>query len=466
MKRIRSLVGTAYVIVDLILLLVSFYLPHYLYYGGLLPQELIKTHSLVYAFWMVSTILLFLSSQLYETPRELTILREATRTMRAFALSASLSILILFFLKVHTFSRLVIISNFFLAIFFLVLWRIVKRYLVSYLIERGFNNYNVLIVGAGKAGRKLYEAMHRKPQLGFRVVGFLDDRIPEDTLIKDRPVLGAVDDFEDVARRNFIDQVFITIPSERDVVSRVGFYAKLLGIAIQILPDNYGFGNGELHLQRIDDLSLLEYYRVHLNYKMIIIKRLMDLIISTMALILLLPVFFLIGCAIKLNNPGPVFYSSKRWGRKGRLFNCYKFRSMVANADLLKSGLRTNNEMDGPVFKIKNDPRITRVGAWLRKYSLDELPQIWNVFKGDMSLVGPRPLPEEEKVGEYKLEYLRRLSIKPGLTCLWQVRGRNDIPFTRWMKLDDYYIRNWSPKLDIEILLRTIPAVVKGKGAY
>ena len=139
---------------------------------------------------------------------------------------------------------------------------------------------------------------------------------------------------------------------------------------------------------------------------------------------------------------------------------------MVQNADELRLQLQSANEMDGPVFKIKNDPRMTAVGRWLRKYSIDELPQLWNVLRGDMSLVGPRPLPEREEVGDYKIEYLHRLSIKPGLTCLWQIRGRNHISFKRWMKLDDYYIRNWSPAMDVQILLRTIPAVFKGRGAY
>ena len=183
-------------------------------------------------------------------------------------------------------------------------------------------------------------------------------------------------------------------------------------------------------------------------------------------MVLFSPLFFLISIAIKLNSAGSIFYVSRRWGQKGRLFNCYKFRSMVINADELKSDLLRENEMDGPVFKIKNDPRTTNVGRWLRKYSLDELPQLWNVFKGDMSLVGPRPLPEAEEVGEYKLKYLNRLTIKPGLTCLWQIRGRNTVPFKVWMKLDDYYIRNWSPAMDVQILLRTIPAVFRSKGAY
>ncbi len=463
LRFIRVFVAVIYIGIDLSMLALAFFLPYFFYYR--IPSEF-KIHSLLYAFWIVSTILLFYTSQLYLTVRELSIWREIRRVIRAFLFSTSATVIVLFLLKIQTFSRLVFIQNFIFALFVCIAWRITKRFFVRYLVAHGFNNFNVLIVGAGRMGIRLVDALQFESQLGLRIVGFLDDRIETGTFVKGYPILGNMSDFNKIARKYFAEQVFITIPSEKNIVSEIGFQAKLLGITIKLVPENFGFETQNIVLENIQGIPLLEYHTVIPNYKMIIIKRLMDSVFSGAALVLLSPLFFLITLAIKLDSSGPVFYSSKRWGQKGRLFYCHKFRSMVWNADDLKENLMHANEMDGPVFKIKDDPRVTRMGKWLRKYSLDELPQIWNVFKGDMSLVGPRPLPEAEEVGEYKLTYLNRLSIKPGLTCLWQIRGRNTVTFKVWMKLDDYYIRNWSPAMDISILLKTIPAVFKGKGAY
>ncbi len=194
-------------------------------------------------------------------------------------------------------------------------------------------------------------------------------------------------------------------------------------------------------------------------------KRILDLVGAAVGGILLGPLLLAIAIAIKLNSPGPVLYRSRRVGEGGRVFAFLKFRSMVRNAEMLRDELLHLNEVDGPVFKIARDPRITRVGALLRRSSLDELPQLWNVWRGDMSLVGPRP-PIPEEVRRYSPAQLRRLSVRPGLTCLWQVSGRSHVGFDEWMSLDLAYIERRSLRLDVAILLRTIPAVLSGKGAY
>jgi exopolysaccharide biosynthesis polyprenyl glycosylphosphotransferase len=196
----------------------------------------------------------------------------------------------------------------------------------------------------------------------------------------------------------------------------------------------------------------------------IILKRLIDVLVSAVAMVLFIPIFLAISIAIKWTSTGPIFFSQKRIGYNGRTFNCLKFRTMVVDAEILKSQLKDMNEMDGPVFKIKNDPRVTQIGRFLRKTSLDELPQLINVFKGDMSLVGPRP-PVPEEVYQYQLADRRRLSIRPGITCIWQASGRNDIPFDEWMKLDRQYIDNWSLWLDMKILFKTLAAVLFQRGA-
>lgn len=194
-------------------------------------------------------------------------------------------------------------------------------------------------------------------------------------------------------------------------------------------------------------------------------KRAMDVFISALLLFGLMPFMLVVAALIKLDSPGPVVLRQKRVGRGLKLFDCFKFRTMVENAQALQAELVSLNEMDGPVFKIRNDPRITRIGKYLRKYSIDELPQLVNVLRGEMSLVGPRP-PLPHEVEMYEPRYLRRLDVKPGLTCLWQVSGRNELSFEKWMELDLYYVENRSLLLDIEILFRTIPAVVSARGAY
>lgn len=194
-------------------------------------------------------------------------------------------------------------------------------------------------------------------------------------------------------------------------------------------------------------------------------KRVLDVAAATVGLLVLAPVLFAIALAIKLDTPGPVLYRSRRVGEGGRVFSFLKFRSMVRNAEMLRDELIHLNEVDGPVFKISRDPRITRVGAFLRRTSLDELPQLWNVLGGDMSIVGPRP-PIPEEVRQYQPWQMRRLSVPPGLTCLWQIRGRSHVGFDEWMRLDLEYIERRSLILDLSILLRTVPAVLSGKGAY
>ena len=197
-----------------------------------------------------------------------------------------------------------------------------------------------------------------------------------------------------------------------------------------------------------------------------VVKRALDIVVSALGMILLAPVFLAIAVAVKLSSPGPVFFSQVRVGRYGRHFNFYKFRSMRQDAEALKDGLKKQNESkDGVIFKMKDDPRITKVGRFLRRTSLDELPQLWNVFIGDMSLVGPRP-PVPSEVQEYTLEDRKRLDVIPGITCLWQIKGRSEIPFHEQVRLDKEYILAPGIWKDVVILLKTIPAIIGGKGAY
>jgi exopolysaccharide biosynthesis polyprenyl glycosylphosphotransferase len=220
-----------------------------------------------------------------------------------------------------------------------------------------------------------------------------------------------------------------------------------------------------MEIEELEGVPFLTFTTTPSNEAQLALKRALDVVVSLMVLGLAFPLISIAAVAIKLSSPGSVLFKQRRIGLNGRMFTLYKFRTMIADAHARRDEVAHLNEMSGPAFKAKDDPRVTPVGRWLRKFSLDELPQLWNVLKGDMSLVGPRP-PIPEEVASYHRWHRRRLSMKPGLTCLWQISGRNEIAdFDRWMKLDLQYIDNWSPSLDMKILLRTIPAVLTGKGA-
>jgi exopolysaccharide biosynthesis polyprenyl glycosylphosphotransferase len=220
----------------------------------------------------------------------------------------------------------------------------------------------------------------------------------------------------------------------------------------------------KVHLERVHEISLLTFSTTPESEDLLLLKRVVDFVMALVFLVALSPLFLILAFLIKLTSRGPALYRQTRCGLGGRKFTVYKFRSMRADADLLRDELAALNEMDGPVFKIKNDPRCTAVGSLMRKFSLDELPQLMNILKGDMAFVGPRP-PLPEEVEKYERWQRRRLRMQPGLTCLWALEGRNKLNFKRWMELDLEYIDNWSPSLDWKIILKTIPVVLLGRGA-
>ena len=279
------------------------------------------------------------------------------------------------------------------------------------------------------------------------------------------PVLGSLGEFEKIVRHEFIDEAVITIPSARDRVAGIVQSGPRLGLGIRIVPDSLNLTSEEVKAASLGSIPLLEYHSQVPHGTDLILKRGFDLVAGVLTFLVTLPLLPLVALAIKLDSPGPVFFVSDRCGKDGRIFKFYKFRSMEAGAEKKLEQLKDRNEQDGPVFKIRDDPRITRVGRFLRRYSLDELPQIWNVIQGQMSLVGPRP-PTPDEVNGYHDWQLKRLEIKPGITCLWQIKGRSDLSFAEWMKWDLFYIENWSFWLDLKILFRTFFVVIRGRGAY
>ena len=317
---------------------------------------------------------------------------------------------------------------------------------------------NVLIVGAGEMGRRVASYVTGHPEAGRTVYGFLDDERP-----LGNGVIGRVGDLARLARTGFVDQVILAAPRDRDLIQQVLCESRRLRLDLEIVPELFGCNPAGREVERVGDLMVICLHAEQVPAAGLGLKRVLDVMGASLALTLLLPLLAVIAGLIKLDSPGAVLYSAQRAGRKGRRFRCYKFRTMVSDADALKERLRRRNQRSGPCFKIVDDPRITRLGRSLRHYSLDELPQLWNVLKGDMSLVGPRPHPLDDVAG-YQIEHLARLDVTPGITGLWQVTARRDPSFQRGMELDREYIRTWSFGSDIRILLRTVLAVVRGSG--
>ncbi|HVB99465.1 MAG TPA: sugar transferase [Candidatus Dormibacteraeota bacterium] len=355
-------------------------------------------------------------------------------------------------------SRMVVGSTGLLTALTLPAWRFWKREVDKQRVMNGEDGRNILIVGAGEVGQALARYFDENKFLGYVVKGFLD-RTPSG----DARFLGGVAELPRVALTHFVDEVFITTPSDREMVAEIVLEARRRHLGVNVVPEMFDGLGLWVPVRQIGGFPVMQLLREPIPGFGLFVKRAADVLGSAIGLVLIAPLLALLAIAIKLDSPGPAIYSSWRVGKKGHRFRCYKLRTMVANADAQKDGLRKLNEREGPFFKMDNDPRLTRIGSMLRRYSFDELPQLWNVFRGDMSLVGPRPHPLDD-YERYQIEHLRRLDVKPGITGLWQVYARRDPSFERNLSLDLEYIENWSLWLDTKILLKTLPAALAGSG--
>ena len=324
--------------------------------------------------------------------------------------------------------------------------------------KRGHQQQNVLIVGSGAFARKLAAQLRQNPPSRYVICGFVDDAAP-----RGGDVLGRVDDLASIAKAHFVDEIVLAPPYERELGWRVVGESRRNGLAVKVIPDLFGLGPKSVEFEWVGELPVLKLHRAPVPSLRLFLKRSADIALSAIGLVVLATVLAAIALAIKLDFAGPVLYRGRRMGKRGVPFVCYKFRTMVSNADETKELLRRNNEREGPIFKIAQDPRVTRLGRFLRRYSLDELRHLWYVLHGEMSLVGPRPHPLDD-VERYAVEHLRRLDVTPGITGLWQVTARRDPSFQRNMTLDLEYIEHWSLWLDLRILCKSVLAVVQGSG--
>ncbi len=324
---------------------------------------------------------------------------------------------------------------------------------------------NIVIVGAGRKASEMGRLISRYSDWGLRILGFVET-VPAEGGETGLRVLGGLADLPRIVEENVVDEMIFVAGDPADLSSLDSMLAvcRERGIRTRVALDLFHVKISGASMEFLESVPLLTFSTTPDHAASLLVKRIMDVGIALVLLVLLSPLMLLTGLLVRLTSRGPAIYRQVRCGLYGRRFVLYKFRSMREGAEDVLWEIKHLNEMDGPVFKMRNDPRVTPLGRFLRKSSIDELPQFWNVLKGDMSLVGPRaPLPEE--VREYTPWQRRRLSVKPGITCLWQVSGRNEIDFQEWMKLDLQYIDNWSLALDLKILLLTFPTVLLGKGA-
>lgn len=364
-------------------------------------------------------------------------------------------------------SRLLVATAFVSGAVALSLQKVLVLWIFHYTRRRGFNQQNVLVVGTGQRAQRVMEHIRVHAEWGLRIIGLVD----EDPELQGRtvcgyPVLGTLDDVSAIIHHNVLDEVVCVVPrSWLERLERLVRVCETEGVKISISLDLFDLTIARSRQTDFDGLPLLTLGSAPDAPGRLIAKRLIDVALSSAALLALSPVFALIALLIRSTGPGTLFFRQVRCGLNGRRFTMYKFRTMVPEAEQQLDTLLARNEMQGPVFKLADDPRVTPLGRWLRKLSLDELPQLWNVLRGDMSLVGPRP-PLPSEVAQYDAWQRRKLSMRPGVTCLWQISGRNNITdFNDWVKLDLKYIDSWSLLLDWKILLKTVPAVVVGVGA-
>lgn len=478
LKQKARLVARIVYLVDLALTTAAFFvaffardviLPHLApqrFPSGLYPiQQYLKIYPLILIIW---SVLLF-TYHSYHSHRTIPVVREVLTTFRVVVVGNVILATLAYLLPLHQLSRVWFILFGLFSAFFLVIEKIALRLIARYVRSKGLNYRTILIVGTGRRATDLARMIEGHKYWGYKFLGFVSDGHHLPSGWAGYRLLGTVADLRRILEvgqtAEPIDEIVFAVTRKKlDEMQPLFLMCEELGIRTRVAMNFFPNQVARVEIEELEGIPFLTFTTTPSNESQLAFKRLLDIVVSSVVLLLASPVVLVVALAIRLTSPGSVLFKQERIGLNGRIFTLYKFRTMIEDAHERRDEIAHLNEMTGPVFKAKDDPRVTTVGRFLRRFSLDELPQLWNVFKGDMSLVGPRP-PIPEEVASYRRWHRRRLSMKPGLTCLWQISGRNNIDFDRWMKLDLQYIDNWSPSLDFKILLRTIPAVLSGRGA-
>lgn len=399
-----------------------------------------------------------MSQHLYYTSREISAVQESLTVVKAVGLATTLLVLFIFISGNKEISRFVVACSGAVNIATLAGWRYAKRQYILRRARRGEGVARALVIGAGKLGQTFANWLESNRQFGYVVCGFLDPH-PNGN----ERVLGSIRDLKKIALEQFVDQLFLTLPTDPEVVKEIWLEARRLRLNLNVVPDIYDGLGWRAPIRLIAGFPVIELHAKPIPAFGLVAKRTIDIVLASLGLAVAAPMLALAAIWIRLDSRGPVIYSALRIGRKGKRFRCFKLRTMVDGADMHKEKLRETNERNGPFFKMENDPRLTRAGRWLRRFSIDELPQLVNVLRGEMSLVGPRPHPVDD-YERYSLDHLRRLDVKPGVSGLWQVMARRNPSFETSMALDLEYIENWGLWLDLKILWRTVPALLRADG--
>jgi exopolysaccharide biosynthesis polyprenyl glycosylphosphotransferase len=427
------------------------------------------TNLLLFLCFAVAWYLIFSWHGLYRSRRIGQIKAEWWEVAKSVTLGTLLLSTIAFLADISAVSRTFLATFFITSLIATLFMRTALRYLLVGARRKGRNLRNVVIVGCGPRGASLGREIRKRPDLGYLILGYIDNMPPPENPLHGEPekLLGPLDSFESILETFEVDEVFIglSVVSYFETIARIIAVCETLGIVVRIPAELFELRLAKADVDYLDETAILTLQTATQPAFDLAIKRAVDVACSAVALVVFLPVFAVIAVAIKLDSKGPVFFLQERVGLGRKKFFLIKFRTMVSDAEARLKDIEQQNEVKGAAFKMANDPRVTNVGRFLRKFSLDELPQFFNVLQGAMSLVGPRPLPVRD-VERFDARWQkRRFSVKPGLTCLWQASGRHKVAFEHWMEMDLQYIDHWSLKLDFEIMLKTIPTVLRGTGA-
>jgi exopolysaccharide biosynthesis polyprenyl glycosylphosphotransferase len=469
-RQSRALAWTT--AIDIVLINVAFVLGYAVRYELQLFRPVLDANVAPFAsylpFQATYTVLLLFFLTLdgvYQRPRGGSWLEELYRITNATTTVVVILVAATFIILPLVYSRLLLIEAGVITVILLSGARLVQRAVQAQMRKRGHGVDRVLIVGAGEVGRAVMSSLVARPELGYVVVGFIDDDLSRGDLGRFK-ALGGLESITSVLKAERIDELIITLPwmYHRTIMGLVRA-GEAFGVRVRVVPDVFQLALSRVDFDDLGGIPLLGLREASLSQGARVLKRALDIVVAVTGLLLVLPLWLIIALLIKLESRGPVLFRQQRVGQGGRLFEMYKFRSMHQDAEEKQANLQELNQASGPLFKIRDDPRLTRVGRLLRRTSLDELPQLINVLRGQMSIVGPRPgLPQE--VAKYEAWHRERLQVSPGITGLWQVSGRSDISFDEMCLLDIYYIENWSVALDATIMLRTIPRVIFADGAY
>ena len=406
---------------------------------------------------------------LYESKRLTDKWSEAQDVLKAISLGTLVVIITALLFRIRMVTPIFVFVFWVLSSSTCISSRLLLRSFLRRVRSHGRNLRQMLIVGTNPRAVRFARSIEGMPELGYRLVGFVDEQWAgmKDFLSTGYSFATDLDRFPTFLREHVIDEVALALPMRTcyPKASEIVAQCKEQGILVRFLPDIFDVTPVQSSADVPGHNIAIPVYADHLEGWPIVAKRFLDIVVSLTMLILLSPLFLIVALWIRFDSKGPVFFAQERIGLNKRRFRIYKFRTMVTGAEKMQSRLEELNEVSGPVFKIKDDPRITGVGKVLRRASIDELPQLFNVLMGGMSLVGPRPLPVRDYQGLERNWHRRRFSVRPGITCLWQVNGRSSVHFEKWMELDMQYIDHWSLWLDLKILAKTMPAVLKGTGA-